>query len=63
MSLLGWIGVGVAAWLVCGTAIGLVLGRIISARERQVQWDCPRDDARPAPEFLALAERDDRRAR
>lgn len=47
MSLLGWIGVGVVAWVVCGTAIALLLGRVIGARERQVQWDCPRDDARP----------------
>jgi hypothetical protein len=47
MSLLGWIGVAVVAWVVCGAAIGLLVGRVIGARERQVQWDCPRDDARP----------------
>lgn len=58
MSLLGWIGVGVVAWFVCGTAIGLVLARVIAARERQVQWDCPRDDPRPVRELLALGDDD-----
>ena len=36
MSILGWILVVAAAWLVVATAVGVLVGRMIRERDRQV---------------------------
>jgi len=36
MSIAGWIGLGVAAWLTLATVVALGVGRMIRAREEQV---------------------------
>jgi hypothetical protein len=43
ISTLGWILIGVAAWLVVALVVGVVIGRTIRNRDRQV----PSDPAAP----------------
>jgi hypothetical protein len=39
ISTLGWILIGVAAWLVVALVVGVVIGRTIRNRDRQVPGD------------------------
>jgi hypothetical protein len=60
---LGWVVVGIAAWLVVATVVGVVIGRVIRQRDRQVPRDAPgpADDgpgeAKPGPDHPSHASR------
>ncbi len=41
ISTFGWILIGVAIWLVVATVVGVLIGRMLRQRDRQV----PRDDS------------------
>lgn len=44
ISALGWVLIGVAAWLVIAVAVGVTIGRMIRLRDRQVG-----EEAAPPP--------------
>jgi hypothetical protein len=37
---IGWVGLGLAAWLAVAAPVGVLLGRVFRHRERQVPHDC-----------------------
>jgi hypothetical protein len=41
ISVFAWIAIGVAAWLVVAALTGVLIGRVIRGRDRQVPKDAP----------------------
>ena len=61
---LGWIVVGVAVWLAVAAGVGVVIGRVIRLRDRQVPRDGPGSssadgggDGQPDPDHPSRAAR------
>jgi hypothetical protein len=52
ISALGWILIGVAAWLVVAVAVGITIGRTIRLRDRQVGEETA-DPSTSAPDIPA----------
>lgn len=55
--MLGWVLIGVAAWVAASGVVAVLVGRMVRARDAQVPRDAPRAP-RPRPESEAEAPAD-----